>query len=98
METNAIQAVRALDIASAGVSGAAQNGAAFSEILRAAYTSVESSGTDASRMVEGFLSGDRQDLHSVALAAQRASLEFEMLLQVRNKIVQAYQEVMRMQL
>ena len=98
MKMNAIQAVRPLEIAPAGASWTAQNGAAFSEILRAAYTRVESSGADASRMVEGFLGGDRQDLHSVALAAQRASLEFEMLLQVRNKIVQAYQEVMRMQL
>ena len=33
----------------------------------------------------------------VALAAQRASLEFELFLQVRNKVTSAYQEIMRMQ-
>jgi flagellar hook-basal body complex protein FliE len=67
-------------------------------VLHAAYQRTEQSGAEAARMVGQFLSGESQDLHSVALAGQKASLEFEMLLQVRNKIVQAYQEVMRMQL
>src|SRR6185369_1425935 len=45
-----------------------------------------------------FLSGDGEDLHSTVLAVQRAGLEFDMLMQVRNKVVSAYQEVMRMQM
>ena len=36
-------------------------------------------------------------MHSVILASQRAELEFDMFLQVRNKVVSAYQEIMRMQ-
>ena len=44
-----------------------------------------------------FLTGGNEELHSVALAAQRASLEFELFLQVRNKVTSAYQEIMRMQ-
>jgi flagellar hook-basal body complex protein FliE len=43
------------------------------------------------------LSGGDEELHSVALAAQRADLQFNLFLQVRNKAVSAYQEVMRMQ-
>lgn len=44
------------------------------------------------------MSGEAVDVHAVALAGQKASLQFEMLLQVRNKVMQAYQEVMRLQL
>jgi flagellar hook-basal body complex protein FliE len=74
------------------------NGPAFQDVLRAAVTRVEAAGAEADRAVENFLGGGSQDLHSVALTAQKASLQFEMLLQVRNKVVGAYQEVMRMQL
>jgi flagellar hook-basal body complex protein FliE len=48
--------------------------------------------------VEGFLSGDGQELHSAVLAVQRADLAFELGLQVRNKVVSAYQEIMRLQM
>jgi len=47
--------------------------------------------------VERFLSGEGEDLHSTILASQRADLEFQMFMQVRNKIVSAYQEIMKMQ-
>lgn len=52
----------------------------------------------AQNSVNSFLAGGTEELHSVALATQRAELEFEMFLQVRNKVVQAYQEIMRMQI
>jgi len=44
------------------------------------------------------MSGEGDDLHSTILASQRAELEFQMFMQVRNKVVSAYQEVMKMQL
>ena len=44
------------------------------------------------------MSGEGVDLHSTILASQRAELEFQMFMQVRNKVVSAYQEVMKMQL
>ena len=40
---------------------------------------------------------DDTDLHSVMLALEKADLSFQMMMQVRNKFVQAYQEIMRMQ-
>ena len=43
------------------------------------------------------LTGDGEEVHSVALATQRAELAFEMFIQVRNKVVSAYQSVMQMQ-
>jgi flagellar hook-basal body complex protein FliE len=45
-----------------------------------------------------FLRGEEEELHQVVLASQRADVAFEMFLGVRNKVVSAYQEIMRMQL
>ena len=46
--------------------------------------------------VERFLNGEGEELHNVALQQQQAAISFDVFLQVRNKVVQAYQEVMRM--
>jgi len=59
---------------------------------------VEAFGQDATSSVQRFLSGEGEELHSTILATQRAELAFEMFQQVRNKVVSAYQEIMRMQM
>jgi flagellar hook-basal body complex protein FliE len=48
--------------------------------------------------VERFLSGEGEELHNTVLATTRAELSFDMFLQTRNKVVNAYQEIMKMQL
>lgn len=83
-------------LVSTGANSAA--GGSFSSALQSAMHNVQTSGAEASHMMEQFMAGDAVDLHNVALAGQKAGLQFEMLLQVRNKVVQAYQEVMRLQL
>jgi flagellar hook-basal body complex protein FliE len=47
--------------------------------------------------VNSFLSGEGEELHHVAIAAQQAELSFQLFMQVRNKIVTAYNQVMQMQ-
>ena len=69
----------------------------FADTLSEAIGRVEAYRAEAHNSVDSFLAGDSEDLHEVALKTQRAELSFEMFLQVRNKVVQAYQEVMRMQ-
>jgi len=71
-------------------------GISFKDVLGNAIQGVESARSSADQMVSKFLSGEGEDLHSTILASQRAELEFQMFLQVRNKVVSAYQEVMRM--
>jgi flagellar hook-basal body complex protein FliE len=71
-------------------------GNSFKNILNTAIGEVESSRSDAAKSVEQFLSGNGEDLHSTILATQRAELEFQMFMQVRNKVVSAYQEIMKM--
>jgi flagellar hook-basal body complex protein FliE len=69
---------------------------AFQEVFAGAVRSVEGMGQSASASVEQFLSGEGGELHSVILATQRAELGFDLMLQMRNKVVSAYQEIMRM--
>ncbi len=72
-------------------------GGEFGEALDKAMMQAEQSRQVANAKVEGFLNGKTEELHSVVIASQKAQLEFELLLEVRNKVVQAYQEIMRMQ-
>ena len=71
---------------------------AFHSVLEGLINGVEQSQTQAQQAVNNFLNGGNEELHSVALATQRSSLEFDLFLQMRNKVVSAYQEIMRMQL
>lgn len=71
---------------------------AFGEIFRQSVDKVEQYHHNAGNSIERFMSGEDEELHKVAIATQQAELAFEMFVQVRNKVVNAYQEVMRMQL
>lgn len=77
--------------------GAGRPGA-FQNVLESAIGRVEELRTTAGQSVERFLAGENEELHGTVLATQRAELAFELFLQLRNKVVQAYQEVMRMQM
>jgi flagellar hook-basal body complex protein FliE len=81
---------------SLGAAQASQPGA-FREMFARSLQEVQAYQNEATKSTERFLSGEAEDLHTVAMATQKAELSFEMFLQVRNKVVQAYQEVMRMQ-
>jgi flagellar hook-basal body complex protein FliE len=69
--------------------------AGFSEALGKIVGAVESSGADANRAVSGMLTGTT-DVHEAMIALQRADLTLQFSVQIRNKLVQAYQEIMRM--
>jgi flagellar hook-basal body complex protein FliE len=69
----------------------------FGAVMEAAVRRVEASQADAAGQIQRFIAGDSEDIHTTALAIQKSELEFEMFLQVRNKVVQAYQEIMRTQ-
>jgi flagellar hook-basal body complex protein FliE len=78
-------------------SGATAGGAAFSSLFADAINKVEGFQQNAQASVDRFLNGEGEELHTVALKTQQADLSFQLFMQVRNKIVAAYQEVMRMQ-
>jgi flagellar hook-basal body complex protein FliE len=84
--------------AGAAVSTPKTGGGGFASAMENAIQSVEQPGQQADKAIQSFLSGDGAELHNVALSVQRASLAFDLGLQVRNKVVSAYQEVMKMQI
>ena len=94
MNISSIRPLVAPDLGSPSI--APQPGSGFKDVLQTAIDHVESSNNTAQQTVEKFLSGDGGELHSTILASQRAELEFDLMLQVRNKVVSAYQEIMRM--
>lgn len=47
--------------------------------------------------VERLVSGDVTNIHDVMVAVEKASVSFELMMEVRNKVIEAYHEVMRMQ-
>src|SRR6185369_10093630 len=94
IQPSSIQPIGPIEIGGSASTG----GSDFKNVLQGAIDQVEGASANANQSVQNFLSGDGEDLHSTVLAVQRASLEFDMLMQVRNKVVSAYQEIMRMQM
>ena len=100
----AILPISPASIASIPVSGPSPlssgsgSGGAFQDVFAAAVQQVEAQRTNATDSIQRFLGGEGEELHTTILAAQQAELSFELFLQARNKVVNAYQEIMRMQM
>jgi flagellar hook-basal body complex protein FliE len=82
-----------------GSPGASAAGAAgaegFASALEAVLSSVEGSAVEANVAVADMVAGTG-DVHTAMLALQRAEVAMQLTVQVRNKLVQAYQDLMRM--
>lgn len=69
----------------------------FSEMLKAAIDKVNETQKTASALRESYEMGDPDvDITQVMIASQKSTVAFEAMSQVRNKLVSAYQEIMRM--
>jgi flagellar hook-basal body complex protein FliE len=75
-----------------------KSGGGFQDVFASAVQTVETQGQKAAASMDSFLSGEGGELHTTILATQKAELSFELFMQTRNKVVSAYQEVMRMQM
>lgn len=88
---------------SSGIAGIASAGASqakntFQQVLESTINTVDGLQKNAGDTVQKFLSGQNEDIHTTVLATQQAEMAFQLGLQVRNKVVSAYQEIMKMQL
>jgi flagellar hook-basal body complex protein FliE len=72
--------------------------APFGSVLADAIQNVDRFQQNAQTSIGKFLAGEDEEVHKVALATEQASMSLDLFLQVRNKVVSAYQEVMRMQM
>jgi flagellar hook-basal body complex protein FliE len=94
----AVTGIQAPTLPQLGPAPAAGGTPTFPSLLGEAIRGVEQVRQTAHAGVEKFLAGENEDVHQTVMDVQKAELSFELFLQVRNKVVQAYQEVMRMQL
>ncbi len=67
-------------------------------MLKNALKDVNGAQLEADDAVQKVLSGETNDIHSTMIALQKADVSLKMMLEVRNKIMEAYQEVMRTQI
>ena len=77
--------------------GGGDSGANFGDSLRSAINSVDQLGQTSESEASDLLQGKRQDVHNVMIAIEKADVSFQLMMQVRNKILSAYQEVSKLQ-
>jgi flagellar hook-basal body complex protein FliE len=77
--------------------GKTEDGASFGDVLKDAISTANNLQKQSDSEIQKLMTGETQDLHTTMIAVQKADLSFQMMMQVRNKLVQAYQEIMRMQ-
>jgi flagellar hook-basal body complex protein FliE len=73
------------------------SGSGFRDVLGSAIDDIQQLEGQAETQVAGVLGGDGADVHSAMIAVEKADLSFQLMMQVRNKIVSAYEEISRMQ-
>lgn len=70
----------------------------FSNALKSAIDGLNKAQVQSDIATEKFIKGEITDIHDVMIASQKASITLQATLEVRNKVVEAYKEIMRMQL
>ena len=73
-------------------------GASFGNLLGQMVNEVGAKQAAAGDAVSGVLSGQNVSLHQAMIAMQEANVSFQLMVEVRNKLLESYQELMRMQI
>jgi flagellar hook-basal body complex protein FliE len=68
----------------------------FGQFLKASIEEVNRLQGEANHAIEELATGQTKNIHETMIALEKAEISFKLMLQVRNKIIEAYQEVMRM--
>jgi len=71
-------------------------GKSFGDALESALRGVDQELGAADRTAEAYITGQGGDLHNVMIELEQADLQFRTMLQVRNKLLDAYKDIMRM--
>lgn len=84
--------------ATGSAGGAAASGTSgFLDSLKSAIGKVNDAQMDARQAVDALMTGETQDIHRTMVALQEADVSFQLMMQIRNKLVTAYEEIQRMQ-
>lgn len=74
-----------------------KNGRSFSELVGGFLEGVNSLQREADQAIQDVVLGKEENLHRAMITLEKANVALELTVQVRNKVVEAYQEIMRMQ-
>ena len=77
--------------------GGQAGGTGFGDVLKDAVNTVNQSNDSAATQVASLVHGAGGDINNVMIAVEKADVSFELMMQVRNKIVSAYQDIEKMQ-
>jgi flagellar hook-basal body complex protein FliE len=86
------------DIKAPGLEGGAGEAKSFGDFLQDSLGKVNSLQQDANIAMEKLASGESQNLHETLLAVEKADIAFRTMNQVRTKVLDAYREIMKMQI
>ena len=75
-----------------------EDGASFKDTLQGFLKDVNSMQVKADQSIEKMAAGEITDVHQVMSTVQEANVAFNMMMEIRNKVMDAYQEVMRIRL
>ena len=84
--------------AAADQASAVGNTQSFSEMLSKSLTEVNSMQVEANKAIQKLASGQTKNIHETMLAVENAEIAFKTMNQVRMKVIEAYKEIMRMQM
>lgn len=70
----------------------------FGDFVRDAISSVDDAKKTADGKVDDFIAGKTENVHEVMLAMEKANLSFQLMVEVRNRAIETYQEISRMQI
>lgn len=74
-----------------------EKGPSFQAILGDLVREVNGLQEDASRSIEGLVTGETQNVHDVTTRMAEAGIAFDLMMEVRNKLLDAYQQILQMQ-
>jgi flagellar hook-basal body complex protein FliE len=77
---------------------AGREGSQFLDSLKSAISQVNDVQREAGRAVDALMTGQTENVHQTMVALQKADASFQLMMQVRNKLVAAYEEMNRMQI
>ncbi len=95
---NPLSPIKPLTGASQTGSEGTIEGSTFSDILKQALQEVDTVQHNSEQEVRNLMTGESTDMHTAILAVQKADVSFQMMMAVRGKLIDAYREVMRMQM
>lgn len=97
MKDIAIQSISRQGIIKSNQNVTGKNEPGFSDVLKKTLESVNVSAQESKDLVDGLVSGQHANIHETMIAMEKAGIQLRLITKIQNKVVDAYKEIMRMQ-